>query len=78
MLSEWCQHRGKEFRTPFVKHSCACGVVASAATAHRELLTTFLDAARSNGFTTSGDESQLASLFSVRQPGNPGFNIVEP
>jgi hypothetical protein len=28
--------------------------------------------------TTSGDESQLASRFSVLQPGNPGFNIVEP
>jgi alkyl sulfatase BDS1-like metallo-beta-lactamase superfamily hydrolase len=37
-----------------------------------------MDAARSNGLTTSGDESQLASLFSVLQPGNPGFNIVEP
>ena len=37
-----------------------------------------LDAARSKGLTTSGDESQLASLFSVLQPGNPGFNIVEP
>ena len=37
-----------------------------------------MDTARSNGLTTSGDESQLASLFSVLQPGNPGFNIVEP
>jgi hypothetical protein len=37
-----------------------------------------MDAARSNGMTTSGDESQLASLDSVLQPGNPGFNIVEP
>ena len=37
-----------------------------------------LDAARSNGLTASGDESQLASLFSVLQPGDPGFNIVEP
>jgi alkyl sulfatase BDS1-like metallo-beta-lactamase superfamily hydrolase len=37
-----------------------------------------MDAARSKGLTTSGDESQLASLFSVLQPGNPGFNIVEP
>jgi alkyl sulfatase BDS1-like metallo-beta-lactamase superfamily hydrolase len=37
-----------------------------------------LDAARSNGLTTGGDESQLASLFSVLQPGDPGFNIVEP
>ncbi len=37
-----------------------------------------LDAARSNGLTASGDQSQLASLFSVLQPGDPGFNIVEP
>ena len=37
-----------------------------------------LDAARSNGLTTGGEESQLASLFSVLQPGDPGFNIVEP
>ena len=37
-----------------------------------------LDAARSNGLTTSGDESQLATLFSVLQPGDPNFNIVEP
>jgi len=37
-----------------------------------------MDAARSNGLTASGDESQLASLFSVLQPGDPGFNIVEP
>jgi alkyl sulfatase BDS1-like metallo-beta-lactamase superfamily hydrolase len=37
-----------------------------------------LDAARSSGLTASGDESQLASLFSVLQPGDPGFNIVEP
>jgi alkyl sulfatase BDS1-like metallo-beta-lactamase superfamily hydrolase len=37
-----------------------------------------MDAARSNGLITSGDESQLASLFSVLQPGNPGSNIVEP
>ena len=37
-----------------------------------------LDAARSNGLTTDGDPSQLASLFSVLQPGDPGFNIVEP
>lgn len=36
-----------------------------------------MDAARSKGLTTSGDESQLASLFSVLQPGNPRFNIVE-
>jgi linear primary-alkylsulfatase len=37
-----------------------------------------LDAARSNGLTTEGDESQLTSLFSVLQPGDRGFNIVEP
>ena len=37
-----------------------------------------LAAARGNGLTTSGDESQLASLFSVMQPGNPDFNIIEP
>jgi alkyl sulfatase BDS1-like metallo-beta-lactamase superfamily hydrolase len=37
-----------------------------------------LDAARNSGLTTSGDESQLASLFSVLQPGDPNFNIVEP
>ena len=37
-----------------------------------------MDAARSKGLTTSGDESQLASLFSVLQAGNPHFNIVEP
>ena len=37
-----------------------------------------MDAARSNGLITSGDESQLDSLFSVLQPGHPGFNIVEP
>ena len=37
-----------------------------------------MDAARSNGLTASGDDSQLASLFSVLQPGDRGFNIVEP
>jgi alkyl sulfatase BDS1-like metallo-beta-lactamase superfamily hydrolase len=37
-----------------------------------------LDAARNSGLTTSGDESQLASLFSVLQPGDPNFNIIEP
>jgi hypothetical protein len=37
-----------------------------------------MDAARGNGLTARGDESQFASLFSVLQPGNPGFNIVEP
>jgi alkyl sulfatase BDS1-like metallo-beta-lactamase superfamily hydrolase len=37
-----------------------------------------LEAARRNGLTTDGDESQLASLFGVLQPGNPNFNIIEP
>jgi hypothetical protein len=37
-----------------------------------------MDAARGSGLTASGDQSQLASLFSVLQPGDPGFNIVEP
>jgi alkyl sulfatase BDS1-like metallo-beta-lactamase superfamily hydrolase len=37
-----------------------------------------LDAARSNGLTSEGDESQLATLFSVLQPGDPNFNIIEP
>jgi hypothetical protein len=37
-----------------------------------------VDAARASGLTTDGDQSQLASLFSVRQPGNPDFNIIEP
>ena len=37
-----------------------------------------MDAARSNGLTVEGDQSQLASLFSVLQPGDPRFNIVEP
>jgi hypothetical protein len=26
----------------------------------------------------SGDEGQLGSLFSVLQPGDPSFNIIEP
>ena len=37
-----------------------------------------MDAARNSGLTASGDESQLASLFSVLQPGDPDFNIIEP
>jgi Alkyl sulfatase C-terminal len=37
-----------------------------------------MDAARSNGLTTDGDQGQLASLFSVLQPGDPNFNIIEP
>jgi alkyl sulfatase BDS1-like metallo-beta-lactamase superfamily hydrolase len=37
-----------------------------------------LEAARSHGLTTDGDESQLATLFSVLQPGDPDYNIVEP
>jgi alkyl sulfatase BDS1-like metallo-beta-lactamase superfamily hydrolase len=42
------------------------------------LATGNLDAARASGLTTHGDQSQLASLFSVLQPGDPDFNIVEP
>jgi Alkyl sulfatase C-terminal len=42
------------------------------------LATGNLDAARRNGLTTEGDERQLTSLFSVLQPGDRGFNIVEP
>jgi alkyl sulfatase BDS1-like metallo-beta-lactamase superfamily hydrolase len=42
------------------------------------LATGNLEAARSKGLTTSGDESQLVSLFSVLQPGDPGFNIIDP
>ena len=42
------------------------------------LATGDMDAAPGNGLTASGDESQLASLFSVLRPGDPGFNIVEP
>jgi alkyl sulfatase BDS1-like metallo-beta-lactamase superfamily hydrolase len=37
-----------------------------------------MDAVRLNGLTTDGDEGQLASLFSVLQPGDPNFNIIEP
>jgi alkyl sulfatase BDS1-like metallo-beta-lactamase superfamily hydrolase len=37
-----------------------------------------LDAARTNGLTTDGDENQLAALFGALQPGDPNFNIVEP
>jgi alkyl sulfatase BDS1-like metallo-beta-lactamase superfamily hydrolase len=37
-----------------------------------------LDAARDHGLTTNGDESQLATLFSALQPGDPNFNIIEP
>jgi alkyl sulfatase BDS1-like metallo-beta-lactamase superfamily hydrolase len=37
-----------------------------------------IQAARGNGLTTDGDESQLTSLFSVLQPGDPNFNIIEP
>lgn len=37
-----------------------------------------LDAAHSNGLATNGDESQPATLFSVLQPGDPTFNIIEP
>ena len=35
-------------------------------------------AARRDGLTMNGDQSQLASLFSVLQAGDPNFNIVEP
>jgi hypothetical protein len=35
-----------------------------------------MEAAR--GLTSSGDEGQLGSLFSVLQPGDPSFNIIEP
>jgi alkyl sulfatase BDS1-like metallo-beta-lactamase superfamily hydrolase len=37
-----------------------------------------IEAARSSGLTASGDQGQLASLFSVLQPGDPNFNIIEP
>ena len=37
-----------------------------------------LEAARGHGLTVSGDQSQLASLFGVLSPGDPGFNIIEP
>ena len=51
---------------------------AIAAADQPPLATGNLDAARSNGLTTEGDERQLTSLFSVLQPGDRGFNIVEP
>jgi alkyl sulfatase BDS1-like metallo-beta-lactamase superfamily hydrolase len=37
-----------------------------------------VEAARGSGLITEGDESQLAALFSVLQPGDPSFNIIEP
>ena len=37
-----------------------------------------MDAARANGLTADGDESQLSALFGALQPGDPGFNIVLP
>jgi alkyl sulfatase BDS1-like metallo-beta-lactamase superfamily hydrolase len=37
-----------------------------------------VEAARRNGLTMSGDQSQLASLFSVLQAGDLNFNIIEP
>jgi alkyl sulfatase BDS1-like metallo-beta-lactamase superfamily hydrolase len=37
-----------------------------------------IDAAHSSGLTMDGDQGQLASLFSVLQPGDPDFNIIEP
>jgi alkyl sulfatase BDS1-like metallo-beta-lactamase superfamily hydrolase len=37
-----------------------------------------IQAARDSGLTTDGDESQLTSLFSALQPGDPNFNIIEP
>jgi hypothetical protein len=37
-----------------------------------------LDRARRNGLTTNGDESQLASLFGVLQPGNPTSTSSNP
>jgi alkyl sulfatase BDS1-like metallo-beta-lactamase superfamily hydrolase len=37
-----------------------------------------IEAARSGGLTTDGDQGQLASLFSVLQPGDPNFNIIQP
>ena len=42
------------------------------------LATGDLDAARTAGMKADGDESQLSELFSVLQPGDPGFNIVLP
>jgi alkyl sulfatase BDS1-like metallo-beta-lactamase superfamily hydrolase len=35
-------------------------------------------AARRGGLAVNGDQSQLASLFSVLQAGDPDFNIIEP
>ena len=37
-----------------------------------------MDAAKGHGLTIDGDQSQLAALFSVLQPGDPNFNIIEP
>jgi alkyl sulfatase BDS1-like metallo-beta-lactamase superfamily hydrolase len=37
-----------------------------------------IDAATASGLVTDGDEKQLQSLFSVLDPGNPSFNIIEP
>ena len=37
-----------------------------------------LGAAQAAGLTLDGDESQLASLFGVLQPGDPDFNIILP
>jgi alkyl sulfatase BDS1-like metallo-beta-lactamase superfamily hydrolase len=37
-----------------------------------------LDASRASGLAAEGDEKRLAALFSVLQPGDPNFNIVEP
>ena len=37
-----------------------------------------IEAARGSGLTASGDQGQLASLFSVLQPGDPNFNVIEP
>jgi alkyl sulfatase BDS1-like metallo-beta-lactamase superfamily hydrolase len=42
------------------------------------LATGDMEAARGHGLTASGDEGQLGSLFSVLQPGDPSFNIIEP
>jgi hypothetical protein len=36
-----------------------------------------MEAARSSGLTTNGDQGQLASLLSVLQPGDRSFNIIE-
>ena len=37
-----------------------------------------IDAATASGLETGGDEKQLQSLFSVLDPGDPSFNIIEP